>query len=193
MSFLSGSNTELIYASDNPGTAKNTFTSEVTINDQTGMGGLAANIPAGFISKSRIGLHFIVRGILSSTGTPTYTFTLRSGSIGSTSAAILLGSAALTTASSVTNKGWEFEGSVIFKDPAGTGAASSGTGAGMIDSPAGLASPFTYELWGAATQPGTFSTFDPTIQNFFNFNVACSASSSSNSIQVIQMLVFGLN
>ncbi|HYS37277.1 MAG TPA: hypothetical protein VEO01_16795 [Pseudonocardiaceae bacterium] len=192
MSFLTGTNCELIYANDTAFTAKNTFTTEVTIDDQTG-GGPAAFLPQGFVNYSRKGLRIEARGILSSTGTPTYTLTLRSGTIGNITAAILLGSAALTTATTITNKGWEFEGSIIFKDPSGSGAASSGTGAGMITCPAGLASPFTYELWGGAAQPGSFSTFDPTIQNFLNFNVACSASSASNSIQLLEFLVYGLN
>jgi hypothetical protein len=192
MSFITGTNVELIYTNDTAFTAKNTFTTEVTINDQTG-GGPAAFLPQGFLQFSRKGLRIVARGILSSTATPTYTFTLRSGTIANTSAAILLGSAALTTASGITNKGWEFEGEIVFKDPSGSGAATSGTGAGMITSPNGLASPFAGELWGGAAQPGTFSTFDPTIQNFINFNVACSASSASNSIQLLQLLVYGLN
>jgi len=192
MSFLTGTNCELIYANDTAFTAKNTFTTEVTIDDQTG-GGPAAFLPQGFVNYSRKGLRIEARGILSSTGTPTYTLTLRSGTIGNITAAILLGLPALTTLTKNTNKGWEFEGSIIFKDPSGSGAASSGTGAGMITCPAGLASPFTYELWGGAAQPGSFSTFDPTIQNFIHFNVACSASSASNSIQLLEFLVYGLN
>lgn len=192
MSFLTGTNTELIYANDTAFTAKNTFTTEVTINDQTG-GGPAVFLPQGFINYSRKGLWVVASGILSSTGTPTYTFTLRSGTIANTTAAILLGSAALTTATTITTKGFEFEGRIVFKDPSGSGAATSGTGAGMLTCPAGLASPFTYELWGGAAQPGTFSTFDPTIQNFLNFNVVCSASSASNSIQLLQLVVLGLN
>lgn len=192
MSFLTGTNTELIYANDTAFTAKNTFTSEVTVNDQAG-GGPAAFLPQGFFNYSRKGLRIVARGILSSTGTPTYTFTLRGGIIANTSAAILAGSAALTTASGVSNKMWEFEADIVLGDPSGSGAASSGRGAGMVSSPAGMASPFQYELWGGAAQPGTFSTFDPTIQNFLNFNVACSASSVSNSIQLLQFLVYGLN
>lgn len=191
MSFLTGTNVETIYCNDNPGTAKNTFTSEVTINDQTGMGP-AAFIPQGFFTSSRKGLRIVARGVLSSVSAPTFTFTVRSGTLANTSAAILLGSAALTT-TSTTNRGWEFEGDIIFKDPTGSGAATSGTGSGMIACPGGLASPFQYELWGGAAQPGTFSTFDPTIQNFLNFNVACSASSASNSITLTQLIVFGLN
>lgn len=195
MSFLTGTNCELLYANDTAFTAKNTFTSEVQINDQAG-GGPQAQLPQGFFlypGASRKALRVVARGILSSTGTPTYTFTLRSGTAGNTTAAILLGSAALTTASGITNKGWEFEGDIVIKDPSGSGAATSGTGAGLITSPNGLASPFAGELWGGAAQPGTFSTLDPTITNYINFNVACSASSASNSIQLLQLLVFGLN
>jgi hypothetical protein len=195
MSFQTGTNAELLYVNEDAFTAKNTFTSEVQINDQAG-GGPQAYLPHGFFlfpGSSRKSLRVVARGIMSSTGTPTYTFTLRSGTAGNTSAAILAGSAALTTASGITNKMWEFEADIVVKKPTGSGAATSGVGAGMISSPAGLASPFQYELWGGAAQPGTFSTLDPTIDNYLNFNVACSASNASNSIQLLQLLVLGLN
>ncbi len=196
MSFLTGTNTELIYASAAAGTAKNTFTSEVQINDTAGMG-VQAHLPADFFlpnntQKGR-GIRIVARGILSSTGTPTYTFTVRAGAAGNTTSAILLGSAALTTASGISNKGWEFEGDVFLEAIAGAGTNSTVRGAGMINSPAGLASPFSYELWGGAAQPGTVATLDTSITNYINFNVACSASSASNSIQILQLLVFGLN
>lgn len=196
MSFITGTSTELIYASTSPGTAKNTFTSEVLINDTTGMGP-QAHLPADFWlpqnNQNGRAIRIVARGILSTTGTPTYTFTVRFGAAASTSTAIVLGSAAITTASGVSNKGWEFEGDVIMKTIAGAGTNSTVEGAGMVSSPAGFASPFQYELWGGAAQPGTVATVDTSITNYINFNITCSASSSSNSIQILQLLVFGLN
>lgn len=196
MSFLTGTSAELLYQSTTPGTAKNTFTSEVTINDTTGMGPQAQISPYFFdptYSKAGKSIYVIASGILSSTGTPTYTFSLRSGTAANTTAAILLGSAALTTGSGVSNKQWIFEGLITMKTPGAAGANSTVVGIGQLSSPAGLASPFCYELWGGAAQPGTVATFDLSITNFFNFNVACSASSASNSIQLLSLSIWGLN
>lgn len=196
MSFLTGTNAELIYVNTAAGTAKNTFTTEVTINDTAGMGA-QASLPAFFFPSSPTTagktIRIQARGILSSTGTPTYTFTTRLGVAGSTSAAIILGSAALTTGSGVTNQIFEFEGDVTLSAPAGAaGANTTARGTGLIQSP-GLASPFVASLFGGAASPGTVATVDTSITNFINFNVACSASSASNTITLLHLLVYGLN
>jgi hypothetical protein len=194
-SFLTGTNMELIYASAAAGTAKNTFTAEVQINDTAGMG-VQAHLPADFWlpTKNSIarGIRIVARGILSSTATPTYTFTVRAGAAGSTTTAILLGSAALTTGSGVTNQMWELEGDVILEAIGAAGTNSTVRGTGLLAC-GGLASPFSYPVWGGAASPGTVATLDTSIVNYINFNVACSASSASNTITLLQLLVFGLN
>lgn len=193
MSFLTGTNLECLYANTASGTAKASFTSEVAINDTAGMGAQAV-LPAGFFLPGRVGqaIRIVARGILSSTGTPTYTFTTRLGAAGSTSAAIVLGSAALTTGSGVSNQIWEFEGDVILRTNAASGANSTAQGLGLITSP-GLASPFTYALFGGAASPGTVATVDTSINNYVNFNIVCSASSPSNTITLLSLEVWGLN
>lgn len=196
MSFLTGTNVELIYANTAAGTAKNAFTSEAQINDTAGMGA-QASLPAFFFASSPTTtgktLRIVARGIFSTTATPTYTFTCRLGAAGSTSAAIILGSAALTTGSGVTNQAFEFEGDVTLSAPAGAaGANTTARGTGLIQSP-GLASPFMGALFGGAATPGTVATIDTSITNYINFNVACSASSASNTITLHHLLVFGLN
>ena len=195
MSFITGTSTELIYANTTSGTAKNTFTAEVAINDTAGMGPIA-HLPPDFwvFNNNGIGrtLRIVARGILSSTVTPTYTFSLRLGASGSTTAAIILGSAALTTGSGVTNQLWEFEGDVVMRTIGAAGANSTVQGLGVLAC-GGLASPFSYALFGGAASPGTVATVDTTITNYLNFNVACSASSVSNTITLLQLLVLGLN
>lgn len=192
MSFQTGTNVELIYMNTTSGTAKASFTSEVQINDVTGMG-QQAQLPPPFFTPGTIGktLRIVARGILSSTATPTYTFTVRLGAAGSTTAAIALGSAALTTGSGVTNQIFEFSGDVVLRTNL-SGAASTIQGLGTISSP-GLASPFGGALFGGAASPGTATTFDTGITNFINFNVTCSASSASNTITLLQLGVWGLN
>lgn len=195
MSLYTGTCTELIYASTSVATAKASFTSEVTINDTTGMG-KQARLPADFWFPNNNqlgrGIRIVARGILSSTGTPTYTPTIRLGTAGSTSGPIIGGAAAgLTTGSGVTNQPWEIELDVILTAMGADGSNSTLRGIGRILSP-GLATSYA-ALWGGAASPGTVATVDTSISNYINFNMACSASSASNSIQLQQLLVFGMN
>jgi hypothetical protein len=194
-SFLTGTNVELVYVSQSAGTAKNTFTGEVQINDTAGMG-VQAHLPPDFWlprkQSNGQALRLVGRGILSSTATPTYTFTVRGGTAGNTSAAIMLGSAALTTGSGVANQMWELQGDVSMESIGAAGANSTIRGIGLLAC-GGLASPFSYPVWGGAASPGTAATLDTSIANYINFNVACSASSASNTITLQQLLVFGLN
>lgn len=194
MSFLTGTNVETIYAnSGTAGTAKASFTSEVIINDTAGMGA-QAQIPPRFwvpyYGEDR-SIKIEARGILSSTGTPTYQFTLRLGAAGTTSACIALQSPAMATTSGAANQLWEFEGNITMKTLGADGANSTIQGIGSVESPG--FSTGTGALWGAGSQPGTVATLDASITNFINFNVTCSASSASNSIQILQLFVYGLN
>lgn len=194
MSFITGTNTELIYASTTPGTAKASFTSEVQINDTAGMD-TQAQLPPNFWLPSQTsegkGIRIVARGIVSSTGTPTYTFSIRVGAAGNTTSAIILGSAALTTGSGVTNQIFQLEGDVVMQNIGATGTNSVTQGIGLIWG-SGFATTIN-PVYGGAASPGTVSTVDTSITNYINFNVTCSASSASNSIQLLQLLVFGLN
>ena len=201
MSNIGDTTTELIYASTAPGTAKDTFTSEVRINDPTGMG-TQARIPAGFFLPGKAGsglsraIRIVARGLVSSTGTPTYTFTVRGGTAGSTSSAILLGSGALATASGISGIFWELQGDIVLESLAANGGAAAtirGLGYLQADGYSAASTTRMYPLYGGASSPGTAATFNPDIDNFINFNVTCSASSGSNSIQLLQLLVYGLN
>lgn len=194
MSFLTGTSTEVIYASTVAGAAKASFTSEVQINDTATMG-VQAHLPADFWlpNNSAVGkgIRIVARGIFSSTGTPTYTFTVRGGAAAATSGAIILGSTTLTTGSGVTNQFWEFEGEAFLKTIGAAGANSTLLGTGLLSSP-GTANKID-PIYGNATTPGTVTTFDTSITNYINFNVTCSANSASNTITLQQLMVFGLN
>jgi len=166
-------------------TALSSFTSEASLlaglNDQP-------VIKAGFFANrgnaSGKVIHFYAMGVLSCTGTPTYTFTVR---IGSTAAAITgtaVGvSAAITCASGVTNKWWDLYLRLVCRTPGiGSGNATL-AGAGYVRSPGGFASPFTYALEPTTPDTATWTaTIDGSVQNYLNLSVACSASSASNTI-----------
>ena len=194
MSYQTGTVTELLYASTAVGTAKNTFTSEAMINDTAGMG-VQAHLPPDFWlpNNNQIGrgIRVVARGILSSTGTPTYTPTIRLGSAGSTSGPIILGGAALATGSGVSNQFFEIEGDVILTAIGAAGANSTVRGIGRLISP-GLATTIA-PLYGGAASPGTVATVDTSTTNYVNVNFACSASNAANQIQLQQLLIFGLN
>lgn len=194
MSFVTGTATELLYASTAVSAAKASWTTEVQCNDTATMG-VQARIPSDFwLPNSNSvgrGLRIVARGILSSTGTPTYTFTIRSGTAGATSTAILLGTAALTTGSGVTNQIWEMQGDIVLTTMGAAGNNSTVRGVGTFISP-GLAVTIN-PAWGGGASPGTVATVDTSITNYINFNIACSASSASNTVTIQQLLVFGLN
>lgn len=193
MSFLTGTNFELIYQNVASGTAKASFTSEAQINDVAAMGAQACLPPrfwTPFYGEDRT-IRILARGILSSTGTPTYTFTVRLGAAGTT-APIVLGSGAITTGSSVTNQLFELEGDIVMRSLGADGANSTIQGLGNIES-SGLVTSSSSSLFGGAASPGTIATVDASITNFVSFNVTCSASSASNSIQLLQLQVWGMN
>lgn len=130
------------------------------------------------------------RGVVSSTGTPTYTFTVRFGTtIAAISDAAIASSAAIATASGITNKRWELELYITCRTP-GQGAGNTTFSVdGKVGSAGGFA---TTQPWYALTgglggESGTWTVapanFDPVKENYLNLSAACSASSASNTIQ----------
>lgn len=191
---ITGTVLELIYANTASGAAVNTFTAERTLFTTAEMGERPVIPPYYFAPNAGVagGIRIVAKGILSTTGAPTYTWTIRLGTNGNTTAVIALGTAALTAGTTQTNVGWELQGDIIVRTLLTAGASSTIQGVGMISSPLGLASPFAAAAWGNAAQPGTVATFDPSITNYVNVNIACGTSSVSNSITLTQLLVIGL-
>jgi hypothetical protein len=192
VTYLTNNQGELIYASPSSGTAKGTFTTEIAINDVAGMG-VRAHIPPDFWRNDGDGklrtIEVIARGVLSTTATPTYTFNVRLGVLDSITSVIALGTAALTSTSGASNQVWEFNGHFNLRTFGTTAATATGHGMGLFSS-SGTANKVD-PIWGGGASPGTFSTLDTTIANYFNFNVTCSASSGSNTLTLIQLLVIG--
>lgn len=193
----SGSYRNCLYASQQAGTAKNTFTTELQLNAGTDAMKPQAKITPDFWGPSPAdavgrGIHIVARGILSTfTTAPTYTWTVRGGAVNNISAVpVLLGSAAITTLVSQTNVIWELEGDIIL-EVLGHTALSSLRGVGRVSSP-GI-SGGTGGLFANSAQPGLITNFDTTINNFINVNVACGTSNAANSIQLLQLVVEALN
>jgi hypothetical protein len=105
----------------------------------------------------------------------------------------VLGSAALTTTSGVSNAYWELQGDVILTAMGVAGANSTVQGTGFILSTAFSTNSPINPVYGGAASPGTVATVNTSITNYINFDATCSASSSSNTITLQQLIVQGLN
>lgn len=196
MSFLTGTNTELIYSSIAATAAKATFTSEFHMNPGSSTMGVQYHLPPDFWLPSSHaignGIRIVARGIISSTATPTFTFTVRGGAAANVASnPILLGTAALTTISGAANNIWELSGDIVLTAIGAAGGNSTIQGVGRLIS-SGTANKVD-AAYGGAASPGTTATLDTSITNYINFNMTCSASSASNSVTLQQLLVFGLN
>lgn len=198
MSFITGTSCELIYSNIAAGTAKASASTEQQLNLGTDAMGIQAELPPYFFAPTPYGIgkaiHIIAEGIFSvaNATSPNYTFTIRLGASG-TSGPIVLGSAAIAMGSSaITTKMFRIEGTVQMRTLGAAGANSTCYGAGLLWMPSGP-SPFEYEMWGGAAQPGTVATVDASITNFINVNFLPSVSNASNSAQLLSLKVFGLN
>ena len=186
--------TQRLFTNSADFTALSSFTSEASL-----LAGLnqQPTIPANtFIDDRTKGatLRIRARGVLGSTGTPTYTFQARlNTTVGSAnlSGASVGVTAALTTQSGVTNEQWELLLDLICTTPGQASTNGVLSGAGWVMSPGGLASPFTYPLQPTTPDTATWTTggFDFSVAHYLNLSVTCSASSASNTIRCKQLIV----
>jgi hypothetical protein len=139
------------------------------------------------------GVRILARGVLSTTSTPTLIFQVRLGTTSGSSylSGSSLGvSAAITTASGVTNKWWELRLDLVCSVRGiGTGNATL-CGAGYVSSPGGFASPFVYPLEPTTPDTATWTqVFDASLTQFVNLSATWSAASASNTITCKQLIV----
>ena len=188
-----------IYSNPLVGTAKTTFTTEFMINDTTGMGP-APVLPAFYFLPSGgrgKALRIIARGIASVTGTPTWIWTFRLNPV-VTPAVPPTGpnvgsNAAATALSGVTNQLWSCELDVQMTLEGAGGNNSTMRGLGMVTAPGLFTPAASCSIFGGGATPGTVATFDFSLLNTLTVGATCSASSASNSIQLLQLLVLGWN
>lgn len=136
-------------------------------------------------------------GILGTTSTPTIIFQVRSGtSVGSSSltGASVGVSAAITTASGVSNKWWYLRLLMTNYTPGLGSGNDTISGAGYVVSPGGFASPFMYPLEPTTPDTATWTqTLDASVTQYINLSITWSASSASNTITCKSLLMHGLN
>ena len=92
----------------------------------------------------------------------------------------------------MSNQPWELRGEVFLVSQGAAGANSTVRGTGMLMCP-GLATTIAGVGAGASLTTPTVATLDCSITNYLNVNVACSASSASNTITLQSLQVYGLN
>lgn len=137
--------------------------------------------PANYFRAGRL-LHLRARGIWAATATPTYTFRLQN----ITGTTVTLVTSAAITVSAITNQAWEIDLQVQCRTE-GTG----GTVLAMGDLNLGGVSGTQY-LPATGTAPAAV-TVDTTILQEWQLEIACSASSPSNTVKGIIFELKSLN
>lgn len=192
MSFLTGTNTEVIYNNVGVATQLNTFTTEANLQATYP----PVIIPAGFFSNpSVVGKSLKVKayGQLGTTSAPTFLWTVRllTSTTWSAAGLVLGATAALTAGTTQTLAPWTLEADISLKTLS-IGGASTVQTQGEVRSPLGLASPF------AGTIPAnntaiTITTLDNSVTYYLFLSVACGTSNALNLAQLTQLKVYGEN
>jgi len=163
-----------------------TFTTSAALfGDTAGSTDPVMVFPANFWQVGRL-VHIRARGIYGCTATPTLTFRLQSivGTV-----VTVVTSAAITLASGVTNQAWELDLQVQ-----GRTMGTTGTVLAFGDLNLGLTATTstTYYLPASGTAPAT-ATINTGIAQTWSIEVACSASSASNTVKGIILEVKSIN
>lgn len=125
-------------------------------------------------------------GVLSTTGTPTIIFQVRSSTTvgsGTLSGASVGVSPTITTGSGVTNVKWDLELDITGKT-IGQGTNNCTLSCqGKVYCPTGFASPFFYPLQPTTPPSATWTaTIDATLEQFLNVSITWGTPSSSNTL-----------
>lgn len=192
MSFLTGTQSELLYNYTTTSTQLNTFTTEDSLQKTYP----PVIIPAGFFyNPSSVGKSLKVKlwGQIGTTGAPTFTWTIRllTATTWSAGGIILGASGALTAGTTQTLAPYTLEADISMKTLS-VGGASTVQTQGEIRGPLALATPF------AGTIPGnntalTVATVDNSVTYYLFVSVACGTSNAANLIQTTQLKVHGEN
>jgi hypothetical protein len=134
-------------------------------------------LPKNFLKTGKI-INVKARGIWAATGTPTYTFRLQF-TVGTV---VTVVTSAAITVSALTNQAWEIDIDVQCRTE-----ATTGTVLGMGDLNLGGVTGTQY-LPATGSAPAT-ATVDTTIAQTLGLEIACSASSASNTVKGIVMKV----
>lgn len=193
--------TEVLFQNNAEYTAVASFTSETSFipggdNAQPTLGGqyFLLNGKGAIPPKVRL----IGKGIVSSTGTPTYTLKIRlsTSQAQDASGTVIAASAAVTTQSGVANCHFEFEVDIVGKILGQGSGNLTIQSIGTWRSAGGFAAPYEYDLTPGAGASATWTiatSLDANVPLYFKPTITCSASSSSNSIRLKSLALLGMN
>lgn len=139
----------------------------------------AITLDAGYFVSRRL-THIRARGIWAATATPTYTFSVKVGAV------VAVTSAAITV-SAITNQAWEIDVQLQTRAD-----GSTGTLLGMGDLNMGGVTGVNY-LPATGTAPTASSALDFSTALALSIQIACSASSASNTVKGIILEVKSIN
>lgn len=194
MSFITGTSAEVLFASIATGTQLNTFTTEDSLMKTLPH----VIIPAGFFNPANGGtgksLRVRAMGRLGTTGTPTFTFSLRLLTSTTWSAGgIVWSSAAITCGSGVTLAPWELDFELTCR-AVGAGGASNTTVAGIGFVRGGTSFAAGGGLYSIPAANTSFAlTLDSSSVQYLYLSAACGTSNAANLIQLEMLKVFGEN
>ncbi len=202
MSFLTGTQAELIYNMPAPGTAFNTGTAKTLINANSSSNPAYQLPPLLNIWQNSYlvgrGLRFVARGLYSTTGTPTLALVSSLDTTEGTGGISLASCGSVTTASpGVTNGMWEMEFDTTVSQVGYTGGAYTANvyAAGCLTL-GGSATAYNAPTVAAnmyAVGSGTALAIVPSTSYYVGLYATWSASSSSNNIQCTQFQIWGLD
>ena len=182
---------ELYYVSIATGTQLATFTTEASL-----MGALPhCIIPAGFFNE-RPGrsLQMLAKGQLGSTGTPTFTFSVRliNSTTFSAGGGLGVSSGAITSGSGLTLAPWILQMDIVARS-VGAGGGSNTTLAfvGDVRGQTAFASPFIYTMPAANT--AFTGALDSSATQYLYVSAACGTSNGSNLIQATMVKIYAEN
>lgn len=192
MSWTTGTQTEALSANSAVGSAFNTFTAAQYIGATTAAAYLPANF---FLPTTGVGKSILVKayGIISDTGTPNFTLAISANTTQGTynSSGVLATTAATALASGISNIPWELD---VIITCVSTGATGTFLSMGTWKTEAVTASTGRVVRCSSSTaNPNTAVTLSTESAYYLELAGTWSASSASNSVQVYQVAVLGLN
>lgn len=198
MTYVTGTQTEVLYVMPANGAALATSSTKTLISGNTTTNPpYILNLATLWQPSYVVGraLRVVARGTFGTTGTPTLTIACSADTTQGTQGVTLAATGALTAPSSITNGNWELEFGVDFNSLGATGGTWSTSidavgkfvlGAGNNAATAAA----TAYMVGSAT---SITTLLYNTSYFIELYATWGTSSASNTIQCLQFEIFGLN
>lgn len=164
-------------------TASTTVANTVTETTLVGSGVGTDTLPTNFLVAGKT-VRVSAWGVYSTTGTPTLRYRVRMGGIAGT---VVLDTAAQTTASGVTNRGWRVDGLITCRTT-GAGGTVFGQGSSTVSSAAFAAASGTWDMENTAT-----TAIDTTAAQQVVLSAEWGTASASNTITCSNFMVEVLN